>query len=82
MDRWGERQAAHYAARLERSFSKIADNDAVSRSFSAGYPQVRVMQCARHYVFYLQPKGKKPRIIAVLHERMELLARIADRLSP
>nr|VFJ91716.1 MAG: hypothetical protein BECKLFY1418B_GA0070995_102817 [Candidatus Kentron sp. LFY] len=40
--------------------------------------------CNAHinYVFYLQPKGKKPRIIAVLHERMELLARIADRLSP
>jgi plasmid stabilization system protein ParE len=33
-------------------------------------------------VFYLHPEGQKPRILVVLHERMDLLARLGERLSP
>ena len=37
--------------------------------------------CEHHYVFYLRPDGQKPRILTVLHEPMDLLARRGDRLS-
>jgi len=37
--------------------------------------------CEHHYVFYLRPDGQKPHILAVLHEHMDLLARLDDRLS-
>jgi toxin ParE1/3/4 len=78
---WGERQARRYARLLEAGFRTIAEGRAVSRAFSERYPQVRVTRCEHHYVFYLHPEGQKPRILAVLHENMDLLARLGERLS-
>jgi toxin ParE1/3/4 len=77
----GERQARRYASLLEAGFRTIAAGRAVSRTFSERYPQVRVTRCEHHYVFYLHPEGQKPRILAVLHENMDLLARLEARLS-
>ena len=70
-----------YTGRLETCFRRIAEGRARSRSFSARYPQVRVTRCEHHYVFYVQPEGQKPLIFAVLHERMDMLTRIGERLS-
>jgi toxin ParE1/3/4 len=78
---WGERQARRYVCLLEAGLRTIAEGRAVSRTFSERYPQVRVTRCEHHYVFYLHPEGQKPRILAVLHENMDLLARLEDRLS-
>ena len=78
---WGERQARRYARLLEAGFRRIAEGRAVSKTFSERYPQVWVTRCEHHYVFYLHPEGQKPRILAVLHEHMDLLARLEDRLS-
>jgi toxin ParE1/3/4 len=80
-EQWGERQADRYTGRLETCFGRIAEGRARSQSFSERYPQVRVTRCEHHYVFYVQPEGQKPLIIAVLHERMDMLARIGARLS-
>ena len=80
-EQWGERQADRYTAWLETCFRRIADGRARSRNFSERYPQVRVTRCQHHYAFYIQPEGQKPLIIAVLHERMDMLARIGERLS-
>ena len=78
---WGARQAQRYGRLLEAGFRKIAEDRAVSKTFSERYPQVRVTRCEHHYVFSLHPDGQKPRILAVLHEHMDLLARLGDRLS-
>ena len=81
LHQWGVRQARRYARLLEAGFRKIAEGCAVSKTFSERYPQVRVTRCEHHYVFYLHPDGQKPRILAVLHENMDLLVRLGDRLS-
>jgi toxin ParE1/3/4 len=78
---WGVRQQRRYARQLETCFRGIAEGRLRARDFSERYPQVRVTRCQHHYVFYLHPEGQKPRIFAVLHERMDLLARIGERLS-
>jgi len=78
---WGERQAQRYASLLEACFQGIAQNSVLSRTFSERYPQVRVTRCEHHYIFYLFPEGMRPRIIAVLHENMDLVARVRRRLS-
>lgn len=79
---WGEQQALHYANRLESVFCAIADNTAQARSFSNRYPQVRVTQCEHHYVFFMHNNRKKPQILAILHERMDLLSRLKERFAP
>ena len=78
-EQWGEAQADHYTGLLETRFQQIAAGSALSRTFSARYPQVRVTRCEQHYIFYLSPAGQRPRIIAVLHARMDLLARLSER---
>jgi plasmid stabilization system protein ParE len=77
----GDQQQRRYARLLEACFQGIATNTVISRTFSQRYPQLRLTRYEHHYVFYLVPEGKKPRIIAVLHERMDFLARLADRLA-
>lgn len=46
---WGERQADRYVGLLEAGFRKIANGRALSRTFSARYPHVRVTRCERRY---------------------------------
>jgi plasmid stabilization system protein ParE len=77
---WGGRQQRRYARLLEACFRGIAEGRVQSRNFSPRYPQVRVTRCQHHYVFYIHPEGQRPLIIAVLHERMDILARIGERL--
>ncbi len=79
LSQWGVKQARLYTDKLHRCFEKIAGEKSASRPFSEKYPQARVTRCEHHYVFYLQLEGKPPRIFAVLHERMDLLARLKGR---
>ena len=78
---WGVRQQRRYARLLEACFRGIAEGSIRARDFSEQYPQVLVTRCQHHYVFFLHPEGQKPHIIAALHERMDLLTRIGERLS-
>jgi toxin ParE1/3/4 len=77
---WGKAQSLRYAASLERCFLQIAARTVFSRPLFERYPELRVSRCEHHYVFYLQGEDRPPRIIAVLHEKMDMLARLKNRL--
>ena len=79
---WGAAQQRRYAGLLEACFQGIAAKTVRARTFSSRYPQVQMTRCEHHYIFYLVREGKKPRILAVLHERMDFLARLAQRFTP
>lgn len=81
LTQWGRAQSLRYAALLEERFCSIAARTVHFRSFSEHYPQVLVARCEHHYVFYIHPEGKPPRIVAVLHEKMDLVAWMAGRLG-
>jgi len=81
LKQWGKDQSMRYAGMLERCFREIATGAVYSRSFSGSYPQVKVCHCEHHYIFYIHPDKKPPIIIAVLHERMDMLVRLKKRLG-
>jgi toxin ParE1/3/4 len=81
LKQWGKKQSLHYASLLEARFLEIANRASFSRPFSECLPQVQVTRCEHHYIFYIHPEGKRPCIIAVLHERMDIVARLKDRLD-
>ncbi|WP_240002209.1 hypothetical protein [Photorhabdus sp. S14-60] len=45
------------------------------------FPALRMARCEHHYVFCLPRKDAPALIVAIFHERMDLLARLADRLK-
>ena len=81
LKQWGKQQSLHYASLLEARFLEIANKTAFSRQFSEQYPQILVTRCEHHYIFYILSEGKRPCIIAVLHERMEMIAKLKRRLD-
>ena len=81
LKQWSKKQSLHYAGLLEKCFRDIAAGTTPSRSFSERYPQIRVRKCEHYYIFYIHPENKPPCIIAVLHERMDMLTRLKNRLD-
>lgn len=81
VSRWGEEQADRYLGRLEHCFARIATGEVRPKTFSITYPQAQVIRCEHHYVFYLPSPQVQPVIIAVLHENMDMIARIQGRLE-
>lgn len=78
---WGKQQAENYAKLLEAALHKIASGKAISRTFSETYPEVHVTKCEHHYIFYLFREDNVPVILAVLHERMDFISRLKERLT-
>lgn len=78
---WGHKQALRYAELLNDGFKDIAKDKIFSKTAFSNYPHVRVCRCEHHYIFFMKPqKSLKPIILAILHERMNLLERLKERL--
>lgn len=79
--RWGEAQARTYAAQLQRGIESMADGRDVSRDVTGLYPGLRMLRCGRHYVFCLPRQNAPLAVVAIFHERMDLMVRVSDRLG-
>lgn len=52
-----------------------------SKIMSALYPALRVAHYEHHYVFCLPRENAPALIVAIFHERMDLMTRLIDRLK-
>ncbi|GAB6039795.1 type II toxin-antitoxin system RelE/ParE family toxin [Endothiovibrio diazotrophicus] len=79
--RWGNAQVRRYVAALEQGIARLAAGQGAIEDMDALYPSLRMAQCEHHYVFCL-PREKAPAlIVAIFHERMDLITRLNDRLN-
>ena len=78
---WGSEQAAKYQHVLEERFIAIACKRAEARTFLLHRPDLFVTHCERHHIFYQEREVEGPLIIAILHEKMDLMKRLQDRLE-
>ena len=68
-------------AALEKSMDRVALGQGVFKDMSALYPTLRMVHFEYHYIFCL-PRGDAPSlIVAIFHERMDLMARLKERLG-
>lgn len=81
LDTWGDEQTEKYVAQLESCFVEIANQQVVTKPFSKRFPDLRVVRCQHHFVFYLEHSKAPASIVAILHERMDMLSRLTDRLE-
>ena len=82
IDQWGEPQARRYLQQLEKSSEAVATGRGAFKELSAVLPGLRSVQAGSHYIFCLPRDGRPALILAVLHERMDLMSRLKDRLKP
>lgn len=45
------------------------------------FPELRMMRCEHHYVFCLPRWSAPALVVAILHERMDLMVRLTERLN-
>jgi plasmid stabilization system protein ParE len=79
---WGKAQARAYAAKLKQGMARLAARQGSFKNMDEVHPALRMARCEHHYIFCLLRDDAPVPIIAILHERMDLMARLADRLNP
>jgi toxin ParE1/3/4 len=70
-----------YITKLEQGIAHLAAGQGTFKDMSALYPAMRMAHCEHHYVFCLPREDAPTLIVAVFHERMDLMARLANRLK-
>lgn len=78
---WGDAQARDYIARLDEGITRLVTRQGAFSDMSALYPALRMAHCEHHYAFCLPRENAPALIVAILHERMDLMTRLADRLN-
>lgn len=78
---WGDAQVRRYIARLEQGIARLAARQGAFKDMSALYPTLRMAHREHHYVFCLSREKAPALIVAIFHERMDLMARLAGRLK-
>jgi plasmid stabilization system protein ParE len=80
-ERWGEAQCLAYVRQLEDAAASVARGQGFFKDFSVLHPGLRMARCGRHYIFCLPRSDALPIILAILHERMDIMARLKSRLE-
>lgn len=78
---WGAEQCRSYIAALEDKAEALARGLGVFKDMSTLLPGLRVATCAKHYIFCVPQPNGPALILAILHERMDILARLKSRLG-
>lgn len=78
---WGAAQVRRYIGDLDAGIIRLVAHDATFKDMSALYSGLRTARCGHHYVFCLPRVNAPALIVAILHERMDLMTRLADRLN-
>ncbi|MDG1253869.1 MAG: type II toxin-antitoxin system RelE/ParE family toxin [Glaciecola sp.] len=79
--KWGSSQVNNYTSYLEATFEKIGKGNVIAKKFSDILPEVLVTKSKYHFVFFVSPKNKKPVIIAIIHEKRNILKLLINRLT-
>jgi plasmid stabilization system protein ParE len=77
---WGDAQVRRYVAKLEQGMARLAAGQGAFKELDEVHPALLVAHCEHHYVFCLPREQDPALIVAILHERMDLLVRVAERL--
>ena len=78
---WSDAQTRSYVAKLKQGMERIAAGQGASKDMAAVFPALRMVRCEHHYIFCLPRDDAPALIVAIFHERMDLMARLAGRLG-
>ena len=76
---WGREQVERYRQALNACLERLASGKVVPAQALASLPDVYRFRCQHHFIFYTLQSTEQPLIIAVLHERQDLLEQLSWR---
>ena len=77
---WGDAQARTYLAKLKHCIECVVLGQGFAKDLTAIYPDLRMVHCEHHYIFCLPRADDPALVVAIFHEQMDLMTRVADRL--
>lgn len=77
---WGVAQCRTYIAELEKTAAAVAIGKGAFKDMGSLLPGLRMASCGKHYIFCMRQADAPSIILAILHERMDLMARLENRL--
>jgi plasmid stabilization system protein ParE len=80
-EKWGEAQSLAYVAELETAASEVAQGKGVFKQWNDVLPGLRVRRVGKHVLFCLPRQNLQASILAILHERMDLMVHLKQRLE-
>lgn len=78
---WGSDQASIYRTHMKKCIYALVSGKGQYTDLSALRPGLRMVRCQHHYVVAVLRDKAPAIVVAVLHERMDLMVRIAERLK-
>jgi plasmid stabilization system protein ParE len=80
LENFGKRQTLKYSRELNFCLNKLGNQKRLIKEFKIKKHKVQVLHCQKHYIFGLIRKELPVLIIAIFHERMDLMRRLQKRL--
>jgi len=78
---WGNAQIRAYVAKIQGGIERMVNGQGVVKDLPDLYPGLGMVHCEHHYIFCLPRKDAPVLVVAIFHERMDLMVRLADRLK-
>jgi plasmid stabilization system protein ParE len=79
-EQWGEVKSLTYIRQREKPAVAVAKGEGAFTHLASVHPQLRMARSGRHYIFCLPRSNALPVLLAILHERMGIMARLRSRL--
>ena len=78
----GPTQTRKYSNQIEICLDTLSHEKGQIRKLSSIHPALLYLHCQHHYIFGLKHPNQPMLIIALLHERMDFIRQLTDRLEP
>lgn len=78
---WGDMQTRRYIVKLQTCIENLTKARGIFKDMSTLYPDLRMVRCQHHFIFCLPRDDAPSLVVAIFHERMELMVRLATRLA-
>jgi len=78
---FGEAQTRKYMSKLKQCTKKLALSEGYYKELDDLYPSMRLKHCQHHYIFGLMRNKHPMLVVAIFHEKMDLMEQLKTRLS-
>ena len=81
LDKFSKKQVQKYTNALIKCLDDLANKKGAFKKLDVSDNEILIKHCQKHYIFALNEPNRPLLIIAIFHERMDLMQRLKNRLG-